>query len=596
MKAYFQNQEPHISTNDRLREPQKGSFQELQKRLKDREGQEYGVILPVGCGKSGCITLTPFALKARRALVVAPGVKIAQQLLDDFHPSKPSCFYFKHEVLTGDTFPEPVEIRGKKSNLGDLEAADVVITNIHQLQGGAGNRWLGKLPSDFFDLIIFDEGHHNVADSWTLLKEKFPSATTVSYTATPRRADGQCMTGEIIYSYSVASAIEKGYVKRLKAVVLSPKTLKYVREDSPEIEVTLEEVKRLGEEDAQFRRSIVTSEETLFTIVDASIRELQRLRAKTGCSSLKIIASALNYEHCHQIVRAYRERAQKANFIHSNETSEHNERVLQKLESDGLDVIVQVRKLGEGFNHPKLAVAAIFSVFSNLSPFVQFVGRVMRSIDSGDPESPLNQGVVVFHAGSNVASRWEDFRDFSEADQKYFSELFPLEESIVFNSNDEAEIEPHGSRPSQRVEIKEQTSMYLEEVPLLRGLRETVQSWAEQGITLEDITREFQRIPVTKADRNSARIKELDAQVQRTTSEILARHKLSGWGHDLDKHRTGRSNFVVIKSAIDLAVNSLAEIGTKDRHNLKKDQLDRIDRDFQKIVGEVEASVFNVSI
>ena len=38
--------------------------------------REVGLVLPVGCGKSGLITLTPFAFKARRALVVAPGVKI----------------------------------------------------------------------------------------------------------------------------------------------------------------------------------------------------------------------------------------------------------------------------------------------------------------------------------------------------------------------------------------------------------------------------------------------------------------------------------------------------------------------------------------
>jgi CheY-like chemotaxis protein len=46
-------------------------------------------------------------------------------------------------------------------------------------------------------------------------------------------------------------------------------------EDGQEIEVSLEEVRRLGEQDADFRRSIVTSAETLNTIVDASIRELE---------------------------------------------------------------------------------------------------------------------------------------------------------------------------------------------------------------------------------------------------------------------------------------------------------------------------------
>jgi hypothetical protein len=63
------------------------------------------------------------------------------------------------------------------------------------------------------------------------------------------------------------------------ARLLNPTSLRYVRrEDGQEIEVSLDEVRRLGEVDADFRRSIVSSKESMDTIVDASIRELDRLR------------------------------------------------------------------------------------------------------------------------------------------------------------------------------------------------------------------------------------------------------------------------------------------------------------------------------
>lgn len=230
--------------------------------------------MPVGCGKSGCITLAPFAFRSSRTLVVAPGLRIAAQLQKDFDPTKPALFYLKTQALDGPPFPEPVEIRGTSTNRGDLDEADVVITNIQQLQGD-DNRWLASLPDDYFDLILFDEGHHAVAATWETLKAKFPAARSVNFSATPLRADGQMMSGRIIYSFPVARAIEEGYVKRLKALVLNPRTLRYVRrEGEEEIEVSLEEVRRLGEEDADFRRSIVSSTETLVTIADASIREL----------------------------------------------------------------------------------------------------------------------------------------------------------------------------------------------------------------------------------------------------------------------------------------------------------------------------------
>src|SRR5262249_15729774 len=140
----------------------------------------------------------------------------------------------------------------------------------------------------------------------------------------------------------------------------------------------------------------VTSTETLNTIVDASIRELDRIRQETGDQRHKIIASALNYEHCRQIVEAYRARNRRADYVHSREDGAANARVIERLNAHQLDVIVQVRKLGEGFDHPYLSVAAVFSIFRNLSPFVQFVGRIMRVIVQNDPTHINNQGTVIF--------------------------------------------------------------------------------------------------------------------------------------------------------------------------------------------------------
>jgi superfamily II DNA or RNA helicase len=91
-------------------------------------------------------------------------------------------FYRKCQVLLGPEYPEPAEIRGSAANRSDLDVADVVVTNVQQLQrGGNDNRWLADLPEDYFDLILFDEGHHNVADSWEVLRQKFPAARIVSF-------------------------------------------------------------------------------------------------------------------------------------------------------------------------------------------------------------------------------------------------------------------------------------------------------------------------------------------------------------------------------------------------------------------------------
>ena len=598
MNNPFRTREPAVASNPLLRQPQQEAYAKLANFALDPDAadREVGIVLPVGCGKSGSIAIAPFAFKAERCLVVAPNVKIAQQLYADFDMSNPNMFYAKRAVLRGGPYPEAAEIRGETTNQADLEIARVVVTNIQQLQGGK-NRWLQKLSSDFFDLILFDEGHHNVAESWNVLKNKFRNARIVNFSATPRRADGQLMAGNILYSYPVSRAIQEGYAKRLKAVMLNPRTLRYVRRDGEEeIEVDLEEVRLLGEQDAGFRRSIVTSEETLSTIVDASIRELYKLREATDSQRLKIIASALNYEHCRQIVETYRSRNLRAGYVHSKEDNPANQRVLEKLENHQLDVIVQVRKLGEGFDHPWLSVAAVFSMFANLSPFIQFVGRIMRVIKQDEPDDICNQGRVVFHTGANIARRWADFQDFSEADQEFFDQLLPLEE-IDADTFSDRETSTDVIDHDDRLRIQGQTEVSLEEIPLtddaevktaIQPLHQKGYTWAE----IEQVYEQLEPVPVSQVRQRQAKRSSLDQRVLNTVGRIIKERNLNPEGRDLDKNCLGRSNFVVIKSAIDRQINSAVERGSGKRHEFTRPQLEQIEENFSTIVERAIREIF----
>jgi len=594
----FKTLVPSILDNDRLRVPQREAYRHIHEHFADpAKPSEVGIVLPVGCGKSGLITVTPFALESSRVLVVAPGLRIAAQLLADFDPGNPAMFYRKTAVLGGSEFPEAAEIRGKATNRGDLDVADVVVTNIHQLQGKA-NRWLQELPSDFFDLIIFDEAHHNVADSWDLLRRAFPAARIVNLSATPMRADGQRMSGDVIYSYPVVDAIRAGYVKALRAVVLNPKTLRYVRhEDSREIEVSLSEIRQLAETDAKFRRSIVSSAESLSSIVDASIQELHRLRTETGDKRLKIIASALNQRHCIQIKKAYLERNLRADFIHSKESATENRRILEKLENHELDVIVQVRMLGEGFDHPHLAVAAVFSVFRSLSPFAQFVGRIMRVLDQDAPDSPRNRGVVVFHAGSNAARVWSDFQEFSEADQEFFDQLLPLDE-FDFDGADALEFDPvRGGQPTALPVVQAQGPVSLEEIPLVDqdpAIKQALTLLVDKGFTSDDFDREarlLQPLPVRKQVRRQATRKTFDDTVKHYAGRLLKERDVNPVGKNLDPRRR-RTNLIFLKSKIDEKVNALVGRKPKERHDFRHEEWDQIEAGFEAIVAQVTEEVF----
>lgn len=596
MPGFFETREAVVEGNTLVREPQREAYAAID-RFVGESDREAGIVLPVGCGKSGTIAISPFAFKSNRTLVVAPNLNIARQLLKEFDPANADMFYQKAKVISA-PFPEPVEIRGKTTNRGDLDVSDVVVTNIQQLQGDE-NRWLQNLPDDYFDLILFDEGHHNVAASWDLLKAKFPAARIVNFSATPMRSDGQLMAGKIIYSYPVARAIRAGYVKRLKAVVLNPKTLRYVRrEDGQEIEVSLDEVRRLGEDDSDFRRSIVSSEATTTTIIDASIRELDRLRNESGDNRLKIIASALNFVHCGEIVKAYRARGRRADYVHSIEDGRANDKVMKKLENNELDVIVQVRKLGEGFDHPRLAVAAVFSIFANLSPFVQFVGRIMRVVKQNAPDDPVNRGVVVFHAGANVAKRWSDFQTYTGADQEFFDALLPMED-LDFSRGDEIEIDPIVLDSGDSVQVRSQTEVRIEEIPLIEDdaeAQDMIRRLRDRGYTGEAVAQamnQLDAVPVTKVRQRQADRAALDMRIRTEVGRIFAARKINHQGHELDRKRLNKSNFVVMKGAIDDQANKLVGRKSGERGEFTQAELDRIETDFAGIVERATNAVFD---
>lgn len=599
--SLFATLTPVVEGNHALRAPQVEAFVALRQLFQSGSTQRNaGVVLPVGCGKSGLITIAPFALRARRVLVVAPGTRIAAQLYSDFSWNSPTFFYKRCAILSGPPYPEPVDIRGSASNLVDLAEADVVVTNIQQLQReGLENKWLVDLPSDFFDVIIFDEGHHNRAESWLMLQGKFPAARVISLSATPLRADGKPMAGEIVYTYPIHRAMQAGYVKTVKGIVLNPATLRYVRnEDGVEVEVDLDTVRRLGEQDASFRRSIVSSKETLDTIVDASITQLEKLRDSTGEPRLKIIASALNMEHCKQVVRAFRERGQRADYVHSRLASQANDAVLAKLDRHELDVIVQVRMLGEGFDHKHLTVAAVFSVFANLSPFVQFVGRIMRVLEEGAPDHPTNQGIVVFHAGANTARVWSDFSEFAAADQEWFK---LLTEHELIGGEAVREVDPTAEMTrdadSSLVRITEPGVVTLQEMPLL--LKEKLQTYLEDllsaGLTAEDIGKAaetLQRLPVAKIDRRRASKAALDELIRTRAGQMVLSRGLSPEGRELDGGRLGRSNWVVCKAALDRKVNEHVDRGSSERDRFTQAELDRIASDFERLAQEACTEVF----
>jgi len=419
LEDFFMTTDCNIEENIQLREPQTEAYKRLYEFYKS--GKKKSIVqIPVGCGKSGLAAIIPFGISEGRVLVVSPNLTIKEGLFEAFDiTNRQKCFWRKRGVLKEvDMIGGPFACTLDTGNISVCEKSHIVITNVHQLSTNT-DKWLKKFPSDFFDMIIVDEAHHAPAMSWKQVLEHFNDAKVVNMTATPFRSDKNEIDGELVFRYPFKKATMQGYVKNIKASYVAPSKLTFVVKGESRT-YTLAEVLKMKEKD-WFSRGVALSDVCNQNIVDNSLEKLEELR-QTGTHH-QLIAVACSVDHARSIRSLYSARGYKADIIYSELDEEKKLDVLKRLKNGDLDCIVQVQMLGEGFDHPKLSVAAIFRPYRTLAPYIQFVGRILRVVVQNDISHPDNYGHVITHAGMNLDQRLKEFKLFEKDDQQFWEEI-----------------------------------------------------------------------------------------------------------------------------------------------------------------------------
>ncbi|MCC6590190.1 MAG: DEAD/DEAH box helicase family protein [Bryobacterales bacterium] len=419
LEQFFMKTPAHIEENLQLREPQVEAYKALYDYFKSG-GKTAVIQIPVGCGKSGIAAIAPFGIAKGRVLVISPNLTIKDGMFESLDvTNKQKCFWRKRNILTDEAMiGGPFATTLDTGNLSVCEKSHFVVSNVHQLSTNP-EKWLKQFPRDFFDMIIVDEAHHSPAESWQKVHEHFKDAKVINMTATPFRGDAQEIEGDRVYRYPFKKATFKGYIKRITASYAAPSELEFTAKGETKI-YTLDEVLKMKEKD-WFSRGIALSDACNQTIVDNSLQRLEQLR-ETGTNH-QLIAVACTVNHAKKIVGLYEARGFKADLIYSEMDEDKKVDVKRRLTSGELDCIVQVQMLGEGFDHPKLSVAAIFRPFRTLAPYIQFVGRILRVIVQNSPGHPDNYGHIVTHAGMNLDERLREFKMFESDDQKFWEEV-----------------------------------------------------------------------------------------------------------------------------------------------------------------------------
>ncbi len=544
LEQFFLKTPAHIEENLQLREPQVEAYKALYEYF--RSGRQSAIIqIPVGCGKSGIAAIAPFGIARGRVLVVAPNLTIKEGLFESLDvTNRQKCFWRRRGILSDEgMIGGPFATTLDTGNITVCEKSHFVISNVQQLSTNP-EKWLHRFANDFFDMLIVDEAHHAPAASWQKVREHFSAARVVNMTATPFRGDAQEIEGDLVYRYPFKKATFKGYIKRVTASYAAPSELQFTAHGETRT-YTLDEVLAMKEKD-WFSRGIALSEPCNQTIVDNSLQRLEQLR-ETGTAH-QLIAVACSVNHARSIVRLYQARGFSADLIYSEMDDDKKADVKRRLTSGELDCIVQVQMLGEGFDHPKLSVAAIFRPFRTLAPYIQFVGRILRVIVQNSPGHPDNYGHIVTHAGMNLDERLREFKLFESDDQKFWEDVIggkePEPPSHVRNGESRMKLSEPAVVNYEIVDslIEEQFTS-AEQEDIIRELREKLEllgldpEQAEAivlakstGRTMSKAAQPFQVLPQREWE---AKRKGLNEQVNRAANLLMNRLGINRGGRDL---------------------------------------------------------------
>lgn len=335
------------------------------------------VSLPTGYGKTAVVMSVPFAMRVGRVLVVEPSDALRKQTASHF--KELSTLRRLAAVPPDMSNPVVISQKGRPESWDILRSADVVVSTPQSISPLV----VPDIPSDLFDCIIFDEAHHAPADTWKAFLDHFVNAKFVFLTATPFRRDRKMIPGRMAYWYPVSKASRENAFGRVRFQAAR------VRNDNDD-----------GEVDR--------------AVAQAAIRQL-RLDREGGFDH-RIFARAASIPAARALAGIYEAAGARVRAIDSHLAKRTQDTIEAQLLSGELDGIVCVDMFGEGYDFPKLKIAALHAPHRSLVPTLQFIGRFARTNDelTGDATlvAPLSRlkdaSKKLFEEGVNIADLIDD--------------------------------------------------------------------------------------------------------------------------------------------------------------------------------------------
>ena len=246
---------------------------------------------------------------------------------------------------------------------------------------------LAEMP--VLDLLVIDEAHHAVADSYRRIidqtLQRNPSAKIFGVTATPNRGDRQGLRevfNNVADQIRIAELIASGHLVQPRTFVIDvgvQDALKKVRRVASDFD--------MGEVDAIMNKSPVTDS------------VITHWKEKAGNRQTVIFCSTV--DHARNVADAFNASGVVAAIIHGEMGDADRRATLAAYDRGEIQVITNVAVLTEGWDHPPTSCVVLLRPSSYKSTMIQMVGRGLRTVNPEEYPGTLKTDCVILDFGTS---------------------------------------------------------------------------------------------------------------------------------------------------------------------------------------------------
>jgi superfamily II DNA or RNA helicase len=259
-----------------------------------------------------------------------------------------------------------------------------------------------------FDLIIIDEAHHAVANSWRKVFDFYKSAIKLGVTATPMRMTGAGL-GEIFDKLIVGSTIPE---------LVEQKYLAEHEVYAPPNKLNLDKIRTIR---GDYSKKEVEDELDKVDIVGDAVENYRRLGQNKPA-----IAFCISVKHGQYVTNKFKQAGYTAELITGSMKSDDRKTLIDNFKDGKVQILVSIDVVSEGFDVEGCYVAILLRPTQSEALYIQQVGRVLR------PE-PNKVAIVLDHVGNTKRHGFvDDVREFDlhqKAKTKRKGELAPAVET-----------------------------------------------------------------------------------------------------------------------------------------------------------------------